>query len=100
MRPRPMILVRECQPAVAAAAMAHHREMILCMACLLCLVLTDRRCVGFATLMLLADSYPIAQCSLKLYRSWGWNGGWGGWGLDGCAAARKPWRMLKRSEAE
>lgn len=65
------------------------------MAYLLHLLLTDRHYVGFATLALLLDLYPIAPCCLKLYRSWGWNGGWGGWCQDGWAAERRTWRMLK-----
>lgn len=65
------------------------------MASLLHLLLTDRHCAEFATPVLLLDSYPIAQCSLKLYRSRGRDGGWGGWAQDGCVAAGKPWRMLK-----
>lgn len=68
------------------------------MACLMHLphlLLTDHHYVGFATLVLLRDSYPIAQCSLKLYRSRGWDGGWGGWGQDGRVAERKPWRIRK-----
>lgn len=65
------------------------------MPCLLHLLLTDRHCVGLATLVLSVDSCPIAQRSLKLYRSRGWDGGWGGWSQDGCVAARKPWRIQK-----
>lgn len=95
MRPRPMILARESQLAVAAAVLLHRWERILCMACLLHVLLTDRHYVDFATLMLLEDSYPIAQRSLKLYRSRGRDGGWGGWAQDGHVAAGKPWRILK-----
>lgn len=96
MRPRPMILARESQLGAAAAVVTFHRwGRILCMAYLLYLLPTDRHCVGFATLMLLEDSYPIAQYSLKRYRSRGRDGGWGGWGQAGCVAARKTWRMLK-----
>lgn len=79
MRPRPMILVRKCQLAVAAAGVVDHRRNLkVCMACLLYLLLTDHHYVGFATPMLLVDSYPIAQCSLKLCRGRGWDSGWGG----------------------
>lgn len=98
MRLRPMILARESQlvVVVAAAAVTLHRwGRMLCMAYLLHLLLTDRHFVGFATLMLLLDSYPIAQYPLKLYRSRGWDGGWGGWGQAGSVAARKTWRMRK-----
>lgn len=96
MQPRPMILERECQLAVAVSAVTFHREeRIVYVACLLHLLLTDRHYVEFAPLMLLVDSCPIAQYSLKLYRSREWDGGWSGWAQDGCVAATKTWRMLK-----